>query len=166
MGIPKPVLEGLNGLMNMDLEAAHLYLAMAGWCEVNGLPGFAKWLREQSGEEREHAMRVFRHLCDRGVQPSLGGLEAPAGRYRSVLEMFEQVLAKEEAVTAKVDALFAQARKSGDFAAEPLLQWFVAEQIQEERQARTILEWIRAAGDRRDALLMLDRQVPSLRQED
>jgi ferritin len=149
----------MNRQIAAELYSSHLYLAMSAFCEARSLPGFAHWFRVQADEERGHAMRFFAHVVDRGGRVVLGAIDAPPSDPDSVLATFERALAHEREVTAMIDALFAMAVDERDYASQVFLQWFVQEQVEEEKQATELVQMLSTLGDDAASLLMLDREL-------
>ena len=151
--------DALNAHLADELASSYLYLAMAADCEARNLPGFAHWLRTQSDEERGHAMKFFDFVQSRGWPVKLHGLDAPPGDFGSPLQLFERALAAEREVTNKINQLYAAASEVEDYASQAFLQWFVSEQVEEEKTASGIVETLRMIGDDKVALLVLDREL-------
>lgn len=159
MPLKKAMLAGLNDQITMELSASHAYLAMAGWFEAQNLPGMASWMRAQSSEEREHALRFFDFVVDRGAEIELGDIAQPSSTFSSPVDVFETALAQEKQVTAAITALYTLANEEGEFEAIPLLTWFINEQVEEEASVDQVVEDLRRAGGDPQALLMLDREL-------
>ena len=159
MEMSKKMLDALNEQIRNELYSGYMYLAMAAWLEANNLPGGAHWMKVQAKEEYEHAMRIYDHISDRGKQPVLLAIEQPPAEYASMLDIFEKALAHEKKVTAMIENLCALAQKEGDLAALAMLQWFVTEQVEEEKSPADIVAMLRMIRDSGNALLMIDRQL-------
>ena len=157
--IGKAMEKALNGHVGEELYSAHLYLAMSAWCDAANLPGFAKWLRAQYEEERAHALKLFDYLLGQGAKVELPAVGQPPARFKSVLDVFQQVVAHEKKVTAAIHALVALAVKEGDYATQGELQWFVKEQVEEERNAQTWAAHLGMIGDKSAAILNLDHRA-------
>ncbi len=142
-----------------EFYSAYLYLSMAGSFEVANLPGFAHWMRHQAREEQEHAMKFFDFLLDRGEHPELRAIDAPPYAFRSALDTFEQALEHEKEVTSLIHGLYDLAVRESDYPAQVMLNWFVAEQVEEEKSATEIVERLRMAGEDSAALLLLDSEL-------
>jgi ferritin len=142
-----------------EFYSAYLYLSMAGSFEVANLPGFAHWMRQQSREELEHAMKFFDFLLDRGEHIQLRAIEEPPYAFRSPLDTFEQALEHEKEITARIHDLYELAVRENDYPAQVFLNWFVAEQVEEEKSATEIVERLRMAGEDGAALLLLDSEL-------
>jgi ferritin len=157
--LSKDILDGINDQIRNEISSAYLYLAMSAYCESQNLPGMAKWLRIQWQEETEHAMKLFDHIVSRGGTVALQAIERPPSKFKSALGIFEEVLAHEQKVTASINKLYEMALKGKDYATQVELQWFIKEQVEEEKNAGEIVELMKRAGDSGPMLLMLDRQL-------
>ena len=160
--VPSSALQkAMNEQVRKEFESAYLYLSMAAWMEDQNLPGFAKWLRVQAREESGHAMKIFNHLIDRNCRALLQPLAGPPTDFKSTLHLFEEVKKHEEKVTASIDQLYAQAVKDGDYASQVFLQWFITEQVEEEKNSSQVVDSVRRVGENQAALVMLDRELGS-----
>ena len=157
--ITKSVHKLMNEQINKELYSAYLYLSMAAWFETQNLPGFANWMRIQAGEEQEHAMKFFGHLVERGAKVELKAIAAPPVEWKSGLELVKQVLEHEEAVTASINAIYDQAIADKDYPSQVLLQWYVSEQVEEEKNASELVYQVGAVGSSQSGMLMLDHRV-------
>jgi ferritin len=144
-----------------ELFSSYLYLSMSAHFDYENFPGFARWMRLQAQEELAHAMRLFDYVLLRGGRVELHGIEPPTTDFGPPLSLFESVLEHERAVTGMIHRLFELAGKEGDWAAQQELQWFIAEQVEEEDHAATVRDQMRMAGDDQAALLMLDQRLGS-----
>ena len=155
------VQDAFNEQIKHELFSGYLYLSMSAHFDHENLPGFAHWMRLQAQEEVAHAKRLFDHGLRRGGRVELHGIEAPTTDFGPPLSLFESVLEHERAVTGMIHGLFEFSGKEGDLAAQQELQWFIAEQVEEEASATTVRDQVRMAGDDQAALLMLDQQFGS-----
>lgn len=149
----------LNAQINRELEAAYLYLAMSSYFEADDLPGFAAWMRAQADEEREHAMRIVDHLHDRGARVELLAIDAPRQDFDSPLGAVRAALEHERAVTDHIEELYELADEEKDRPAELMLEWFVEEQVEEEKTFGDLVSQLERAGGSGPALLMLDAKL-------
>jgi ferritin len=155
-----PKLEAaINEQINKELFSAYLYLAMAAHFEAINLPGFAKWMKVQAEEERGHGMKMWDYLYERGAKVVLKAIENPTKAFGRPREIFEEVLAHERKVTALINALHALAVEEKDPATEIFLQWFVTEQVEEEKNASDLVEQLKMSGDQSFGLLFMDQHV-------
>lgn len=157
--IGKAMQDAINEQINKELYSSYLYLSMAAYFEDQNLPGFAKWMRTQEGEEREHGMKLYDFLVDRGGRVALKAIAAPESDWKSPLELFKQVAAHEAAVTASIHNLYETALKEKDYAAQAMLQWFIGEQVEEEKNAAEIVAQLEMVEARGTAVLMLDHRL-------
>ncbi len=157
--ISKVMQEAINEQINKELYSSYLYLSMAAFFENENLPGFAKWLHVQADEERGHGMKLYEHLVDRGGRVILKAITAPATEWKSNLETFKEVQAHEAAVTASINSLYEIALKEKDYPAQVLLQWFITEQVEEEKNAAEIVQQLELIDAHGTAVLMLDHQL-------
>lgn len=149
----------VNEQINKELYSSYLYLSMAAHFESVNLPGFATWMHAQADEEREHGMKLFRHLMDRGGKVQLKGIAGPQTDWKTSLEAFQQVQEHEAAVTASIHALYELALKEKDYPAQVMLQWFIDEQVEEEKNAAEIVAQLELIETKGTAVLMLDHQL-------
>ena len=157
--ISEKMQKSLNNQVNAEFYAAYLYLSMSAYFEAINLPGFANWMRCQSQEEVVHAMRIFTHINERSGNVILKAIEEPPAEWPSPLIAFEGAFGHEQKVTSMINNLVDMAIEEKDHASNILLQWFVAEQIEEEMSTDEIVQKLKLAGDSPNALLMLDREL-------
>ena len=157
--ISKAMQDAINDQINKELYSSYLYLSMAAYFENKNLPGFAHWMRIQESEEREHAMKFYDFMLDRGATVLLAAIAAPESDWKSALDLFKQVAQHEAAVTASINALYELALKEKDYPAQVMLQWFITEQVEEEKNAAEIVQQLELVEARGTAVLMLDHQL-------
>ena len=163
--LSKKLENAINEQIQREFYSSYLYLAMSAYCGEINLDGFANWMLLQSREEREHSMRFFNYLHSRGGRVRLQTIAQPPATFKSPKKMFEAVLKSEQNVTKEIHKLYELARKEGDHATEVELQWFIQEQVEEEKTARDILAKLDMVGDQPAALLMMDRSLGSRGQQ-
>ncbi len=153
--------DALNQQINLEFSSSYAYLAMAAYFESTNLTGFASWMRVQSQEENTHAMKLFNHMHDRGGRATLKSIPQPQLDFTSPLEAFESALQHEQQVTEAINNVYDLASKANDHATRVMLQWFINEQVEEEKNAGQIVDRLKMAGDSAAALLILDQQLGS-----
>jgi ferritin len=153
------VLNAINEQINSEFEASYTYLAMASFCEQQRFLGAAKWLRMQSDEERMHALKLFDFALARDGAVDLKTIDKPKAKFDSLAEVFEQALAHEKRVTQQINALYELCFQEKAFAEMTELQWFLTEQVEEEKTAREIVAKFRLVKNDPAALLDLDREL-------
>jgi ferritin len=162
----KAVEDAMNEQIKNEFYSAYQYLSMAAYCESENLPGFAQWMRTQAQEETEHAMKFYNFILDRNGRVVLQGIESPLVEFGSPLEVFEQALEHEQKVTAMIDELYALSVTENDYASQTFLQWFVTEQVEEEKNAGDVVDTLKMIGDKSEALFLLDRELGQRRPEE
>jgi ferritin len=153
--------KGLNEHLALEFRASHEYHAMSVWLSANDLPGFAKWMQQQSADELVHAQKIIDHLLERDETVELPGLDKPPSSWTSAEALCAHVLENEKEVTASIHDLYAMAERAKDRGAVVMLQWFVNEQMEEEAAARAVLGRIRLAGGTGVGMLMVDQELAS-----
>ena len=148
--------KAINEQINKELFSAYLYLSMSAYFENNNLSGFANWMRVQAEEEKGHAMKLYEHLVDRGGKVELAAIAAPQIDWKSNLEVVKQVQEHEEYVTASINSLYDLAVAEKDYPAQVLLQWFISEQVEEEKHASELVYQVELLETKGSALMMLD----------
>ena len=152
----------LNRPIDLEGFSSMYYLAMASWCEVKGYNGVAKFLYHHSDEERMHMLKLFKYINDRGGHALVPGLDAPPKAYNSIHEIFETILSHEIKVSNEINALVELCIQEKDYTTHNFLQWYVAEQIEEETLARNVLDKLKLIGDDKGGMYLLDRDLEAL----
>lgn len=148
-----------NEQIKNELYSAYLYLSMSSHFEASNLPGFAKWMRLQSEEELEHALKFYDYVNERGGRVTLFEIPQPKSDWKTSLEVFNQVLEHEQHVTSLIHKLYETALSEKDYASQVMLQWFVDEQVEEEKNATEIVEQLKLIDVHGTAVLMLDHRL-------
>ncbi len=156
--LDKKIEEALNGQVNAELYSSYLYLSMSSYFESRGLAGFAGWMKIQAQEELYHAMKMYDYINERGGRAVMTTIEGPKTEWGSALEVFEEVLAHEQKVTGLINDLMNLSIELKDHATSNFLQWYVAEQVEEEASAEEVLGPLRLIKGEGQGLLMLDRE--------
>lgn len=157
--VAKEVQDAINEQIKHEFYAAYQYLGMMTYFESKALDGFANWMRHQAEEEVEHAMRLVDFLLDRGGEVDLQAIEQPKKGFASPLEVMRAALAHEQKVTAMINDLYELSVAHNDYPAQVLLQWFISEQVEEEKSAGDIVDKLEFAGDSPSAILVLDERL-------
>ena len=153
------VQDALNKQLNAELYSAYLYLSMTAYFESTSLKGFANWMRIQAQEELFHAMKFYDYINERGGRVNLTSISAPSAQWDSPLAAFEQVYQHEQKVTGLINDLVTLAISEADHATNNFLQWFVAEQVEEESSADEIVQKLRLLGEDGSGLFMVDQEL-------
>lgn len=156
------VQQALNNQIRYEAESSQLYLAMASWAETKGFEGVAQFMFAQSDEERMHMLKILKYVNERGGHAIITQLDAPVVEFNTVKDMFEQLLAHEIKVSNLINNLVAITFEEKDFATHNFLQWYVAEQIEEEATAKTILDKIYLIGDDKSGFYLFDKDIKAM----
>lgn len=159
MPVDSTLQNAINRHINAEIYSSYLYLSMATYCESMDLPGFAHWMRVQSQEEYTHAMKFVTYLEDRDSRVTLLPIEQPPVEFDSVEDVMRQTLAHERHVSELINDLYGVAVGANDYASQIMLQWFITEQVEEEKTARDVIAALEMVKGRSDALLLLDREM-------
>ncbi len=153
------ITKALNDQINNELYASYLYLSMSAWFETQNWPGFASWMKVQSQEEYDHAMKIYDYINERGESVVLAAVAAPQTTWTKPIDAFKAAAAHEKQVTGNFQDLTDLAIALKDHATQIFLQWFVTEQVEEEKNADEVIQSLIKVGDSTGALFMLDRQL-------
>lgn len=157
--ISKKMTDALNKQINAELYSSYLYLSMSAWASFNGLKGTANWMFIQAREEMTHAWRFYNYINGQGQHAVLSAIAGPDTEFKSLKHVFEETLAHEKKVTAMINNLADLADKEKDHATEVVLQWFISEQVEEEGNAKDILDKLKLAGGDGSGLFMIDNEL-------
>lgn len=149
----------MNEQIKHELESFYIYLSMTAYFHEQNLDGMAHWMRCQAHEEMIHAMKFYDHIIDRGGQVILLDLKQLKTAWKSPLEAWQDAYEHEKFVTAKINNLTKISREENDYTSEPILAWFLKEQIEEEKNTDKVAKDLATVGNSREGLLMLDREL-------
>lgn len=152
----------LNKQVRIEAESSQTYLSMACWAEVNGLEGIAKFMYAQSDEERQHMLKLIKYVNERGGHTKITELNEPKTSYETFKGMFEALYKHELFVSNSINELVHITFDEKDYATHNFLQWYVAEQIEEEATAKNILDKINLIGDDKGGLYLFDRDIQQI----
>ncbi len=157
--LSKKMLAALNTQIKEELFSEYYYLSMSAWCESQDLPGMAAFLKLKSEEERAHAMKIYTFIHDRDGKVTLQAIPQPATDFKSHMDIFKKQLEHEKHVTASINELYTLAIKEKDYPTQVMLQWFIDEQVEEEKEAKDIIAMCKMAGDNESAIFLLDQKL-------
>ena len=152
----------LNGQVLVEAESSQVYLSMASWAEVKGLEGISMFMYRHSDEERMHMLKLIKYINERGGHAHITQLKAPKKDFSSFQKMFQELYEHEIAVSKCINELIHVSLEEKDYATHNFLQWYVAEQIEEEALARNILDKINLIGNDKGGLYLFDRDVQQI----
>jgi ferritin len=157
--ISKKLQTAIDEQINAEFWSAYLYLSMSAYFERQNLKGFANWMKVQYQEEMTHAVKFFDYVHSRGGQVTLKPIAAVDTDWKNAIEVFSETLKHEQLVTALINNLANIAVEEKDHATNTMLQWFIAEQVEEEGNDEQILVQLKMIGDNGYGMLMLDKEL-------
>lgn len=149
----------LNQQLNREAQASQEYIAMASWAEYKGFEGVCEFLYTHAKEERIHMLKLVRYINDRGGHAIITALSLPKSYYNSLKELFQDLFEHEKQVSQKINILVDLTLQEKDYSTHNFLQWYVSEQIEEERLARLILDKLELIGEDKGGLYLFDRDI-------
>ncbi|MFK7767104.1 MAG: ferritin [Mariniblastus sp.] len=155
----KLVEAALNNQINEELQSAYIYLGKAAQADRLGLPGFSNWFKMQYQEELAHADKFFNYILERDGEVKLEALAAPKVESATPLSLFEDALKHEQHISACIFKLKDLARAESDHATDVFLEWFVSEQVEEEANARGVIDQLKMVDGNKNGLFMIDREL-------
>ncbi len=149
----------LNEQIKYEAKASAQYLSMASWADTRGYNGVANFFYTQSEEERVHMTKLVKFINERSGTAVIPSIEKPRDDFKSLMELFETFLASEEFVTAKINNVIYECLQFKDYNVHNFMQWYVAEQLEEEAVARTLLDKLTIIGDDKSGHYLFDRDI-------
>ena len=149
----------LNGQLIFEAKASMQYLAMASWAETNGFNGVAEFFYTHADEERAHMLKIMKFINERGGQAIVPSIDGVQTDFKDIHDLFDFFMQSEEKVTENVNKLVYEALQGKNFTVHKFLQWFVAEQMEEEALARTILDKLSIIGNDKSGLYLFDQDI-------
>ena len=160
--ISKDIETALNKQISAEANSSHLYLAMASWAETRGYEGVSNFFYSQSDEERQHMLKLVKYVNERGGHAHIPEINEPSKMFDCLTHVFQDFLDHEVKVSSFINDLVHICLENRDYTTQNFLQWYVAEQIEEEALARTILDKLKLIGDDKGGLYLFDRDVNQL----
>lgn len=160
--LKQAMVEKLNEQINLEFYSSNLYLQMSAWAEDKGYEGCAAFLKEHADEEMMHMKRLFTYVSETGSLPLIGAIEAPPAEFGSIKGLFDAVYEHEQLVTSKINELAHAAFTNQDYSTFNFLQWYVAEQHEEEKLFKGILDKIEIIGEDGKGLFFIDKEIGKL----
>ncbi|MDO4906483.1 non-heme ferritin [Neisseria sp.] len=156
------IIKHLNEQLNLEFYSSNVYLQMSAWADYKGFEGAAGFLKAHAAEEMQHMQRLFDYLSETGTMPEIGAIQAPKSDYSGLKELFETVYEHEKMITGKINRLVEVTLEEKDFSSFNFLQWYVAEQHEEERLFKSILDKINLVGDDGKGLYHVDKDLAAM----
>ncbi|SHJ72082.1 ferritin [Arenibacter nanhaiticus] len=160
--LSKKLEKALNDQVRIEAASSQVYLSMASWAEGKGLEGIANFMYAQSDEERMHMLKLIKFINERGGNAHISELKAPKNDFGTFQKMFNELLEHEIFVSDSINELVHVTLEEKDYATHNFLQWYVAEQIEEEALARNILDKINLIGNDKGGLYLFDRDIQQI----
>ena len=158
--LSEKMLKALNEQITLEFYSSNLYLQMSAWCEYNALDGCAKFLKSHAAEEMEHMQRLFNYVNETGGLAIVGQIDAPPADFDSISHVFKKTYDHEVYITGKINQLAKIAQNEDDFSTFNFLQWYVAEQHEEEKLFKSIIDKIEMIGP--NGLFFIDKEIESM----
>ncbi len=159
------MIKNVENILNVQIEkesfSSHLYLAMASWAETSGFEGVSQWLYVQAEEERMHMLKFIHYVNERGGSAIITSIKLPPAKFKNINEVFAEVLKHEEFITNSINEIVSVCIKEKDFTTQNFVQWFVNEQIEEERNVRNIMDKLKLLGSQN--LYLFDKDIMAMR---
>ncbi len=155
----KKIEKALNKQINEEFYSAYLYLSMSSYVNTLNLSGFVNWMKIQYEEEQYHAMKLYDYMIERDAVVKLEKIEKPKHQWKNIIDVFKEVLAHEQKITAQINDLMSLAITEKDHATANMLQWFVDEQVEEEASVSDILGQLKLIEGKGSGLFLLDREA-------
>jgi len=160
--LKKDMIEKLNEQMNLELFSSLLYQQMSAWCSYHSFEGAAAFLRRHAQEEMTHMQRLFAYLSDTGNMPQINAVPSPYNDYASLDALFKATYEHEQLITSQINELAHAAMTSQDYPTFNFLQWYVAEQHEEEKLFKSVLDKLSLVGTSGDGLYFIDKELATL----
>lgn len=154
--------KALNKQINLEFYSSNLYLQMSSWCLQNGLDGCGNFFRQHADEEKMHMQKLFDYVNETGSYAVIGQIESAKSEFDSVTEVFEETYAHEQFITKQINNLVSIAFKEADFSTFNFLQWYVAEQHEEEQLFKAILDKVELIGVEGNGLFFIDKEIETM----
>ncbi|RAX54945.1 ferritin [Helicobacter sp. 16-1353] len=160
--LSKEVIKKLNEQVVKEMSASNLYLNMSSWCYTHRYDGAGLFLFEHAKEENSHATKLITYLNETDSLLTLDKIDKPESNFKSLLDVFERTYEHELKVTKSINELVELAFTTKDYSTFNFLQWYVAEQHEEETLFRGIKDKIKLAGDSDTSLYLIDQYIKGL----
>ncbi|MEE1228263.1 MAG: ferritin [Lachnospiraceae bacterium] len=155
----KKVYELMNDQINKEFYSAYLYLDMSNWYDAYGLDGFANWFHVQAQEEMDHGMLMYTYLHNNNEKVVLKPIEKPDTDFKEIMDPLYRQLEHEKFVTSLIDNIYAAAQDAKEFRTTQFLDWFIKEQVEEEKNAQDLIDKMNIFADDKRALYMLNQEL-------
>jgi ferritin len=155
--LSKKILGMLTEQVAHELHNHSVYMAMQAYLSSKSLNGMAKFMKSQAEGEHEHADKIIDYICNHKDILELGSVTAAKGSFKTALEVFEDALKLEKGTTAKLKAIYEVAAKENDWATQNFLDWFITEQIEEEKTVGDLVAKLEGVAGAYAGVLIIDQ---------
>ena len=157
--ISEKINEAINRQINKEFYSGYLYLSMSAYLRESGLFGFAQWTKLQAEEEVQHGTKLFNYLIDRKGTVNLEQIAKPEFNFNSPIEIFKFIYEHEKLVTKSVMEIAEEAEDECDRTTLSFIDWFITEQIEEEKNIKDIIKRLELFGDDNTSLYLMDKEL-------
>ena len=161
--VQESILELLNEQIGMEAQSSAAYLSMAAWCYSQGLNGCGAYFKIQSGEERDHMLKLFDYIVDVGGLPVSPAIARVEKTFEGLRDILVKALEQEISITQSFNRITEQCHKAKDYQTAKFLQWYLDEQLEEEQQARRCIEIYDLIGTEDGGLYRIDKEIIKLK---
>lgn len=149
----------LKDQVNKEFYSAYLYLAFSNYYYGVSLDGFGHWFEVQAREEQEHAMKFLKYLQDNNEKVALEAIAAPDANFSDNKAPLVAALKHEQYVTSLINTIYREARQCDDFRTCQFLDWFIAEQGEEEKNTSELIAKFELFGSDAKGLYLLNAEL-------
>ena len=166
--LSKKVEEILNRQVAKEAEAAQIYLSYGCWADSEGYGGVKNFLFRHASEERNHMMKVIEYIMERGGTVKIEAIKAPPANPKNLQDCFEKTFKHEVDNSNAIYEIVDLAHEEKDWATFNFAQWFVKEQIEEEKLVMDLIDKLKIAGGPKasnESLFNLDKELAEMPDE-
>jgi ferritin len=160
--LSKSIEKALNKQITLEAYASFYYLSMASWCDTQGYTGTSKFLYIHADEEKMHMLRIFHYINDTGGHALTPSIDKLPHHFKSLKNLFQDILKHEQNVTESINELVGLCLSEKDYSTYNFLQWYVAEQHEEEKLIKVILDKIKIIGESQPGIYMIDKEIETM----
>ncbi|WP_297810477.1 ferritin [uncultured Helicobacter sp.] len=156
------IVKRLNEQVAKEMYASNLYLSMSSWCFKNHYEGAGAFLFEHAGEENNHAKKLITYLNETDSMVEIQAIKKPDNNFKNLLDVFEKTYQHELSITDSINNMVSFMLEHKDYSTFNFLQWYVAEQHEEEALFRNIIDKIKLIGEQANGLYLADQYIKSI----
>jgi len=164
--VSKKVENALIKQVEIEAYSSQVYLSMASWAETKGLNGVAKFCYGHADEERMHMLKLIKYINERGGHAVIPALKQPPKTFKNARAIFKQIFSHEQKVSKDINGVVEICLKEKDYLTHNFMQWYVAEQIEEEALASQMLDKLNLIGEDNSGMYLFDRDLESFEHDE